>query len=78
MGRVTYRYRVLGAVQASRPDGTEVPLSGGRLRALLTALAAAGGRPVSTGQLVAQVWDEGTDAAPADEVAALQALVGRL
>ncbi|MGP3951943.1 AfsR/SARP family transcriptional regulator [Streptomyces sp. 7N604] len=72
-----YRYRVLGATQVLRPDGTEVPLAGARLRALLAALAAGGGRAVPTGQLAAQVWGE-DEAPPADETAALQALVGRL
>ncbi|MFJ2112659.1 MULTISPECIES: BTAD domain-containing putative transcriptional regulator [unclassified Streptomyces] len=76
-GRVTYRYRVLGPTRALRQDGTEVPLSGARLRALVTALAAEGGRSVRTGQLVGQVWGE-EESAPADEVAALQALVGRV
>ncbi|MET8680180.1 BTAD domain-containing putative transcriptional regulator [Streptomyces sp. NPDC004647] len=74
---MTYRYRVLGATQALRPDGTEVSLGGARLRALLVALAMGGGRPVPTGQLIARVWDE-DDVPPADETAALQALVGRL
>ncbi|MFH8407423.1 ATP-binding protein [Streptomyces sp. NPDC018019] len=72
-----YRYRVLGTAQARRPDGTEVPLKGARLRALLVALAAGGGRPVPAGQLIAQVWGEGAEP-PADAPAALQALVGRL
>ncbi|OKI00786.1 regulator [Streptomyces sp. CB02923] len=74
---MNYRYRVLGAVQARRPDGTEVPLKGARLRALLVALAAGGGRPVPAAQLIAQVWGEGEEP-PADASAALQALVGRL
>ncbi|MGY0056532.1 AfsR/SARP family transcriptional regulator [Streptomyces sp. LZ34] len=74
---MTYRYRVLGATQALRPDGTEVPLGGARLRALLGALAMGGGRPASTAQLATQVWGE-DEAPPADEVAAVQALVGRL
>ncbi|MZE52652.1 hypothetical protein GTY86_15440, partial [Streptomyces sp. SID5770] len=40
-------YRVLGPCQALRTDdGTEAVLGGGRLRALLAALAAAGGRAV--------------------------------
>ncbi|MEU2787959.1 BTAD domain-containing putative transcriptional regulator [Streptomyces sp. NPDC007100] len=72
-----YRYRVLGATQALRPDGTEVPLKGARLRALLVALAAGGGRPVPSDQLIAQVWGEDEEP-PADAPAALQALVGRL
>ncbi|WP_324615810.1 ATP-binding protein [Streptomyces sp. NRRL S-118] len=70
-----YRFGVLGAAQVLRPDGTEAPLPGPRLRALLTALAAAAGRTVPAGTLAAQLW---TDAPPADEIAALQALVGRL
>ncbi|MFJ2647416.1 ATP-binding protein [Streptomyces sp. NPDC087420] len=74
---MTYRYRVLGATRALRPDGTEVRLSGARLRALLAALAGAGGRPVGTGELVAQVWGEDEEP-PADAPGALQALVGRL
>ncbi|MFJ1598788.1 BTAD domain-containing putative transcriptional regulator [Streptomyces sp. NPDC088261] len=74
---MTHRYRVLGATRALRPDGTEVRLSGARLRALLTALAGAGGRAVGTGELVAQVWGEDEER-PADAVGALQALVGRL
>ena len=73
---VTYRYLVLGATQVLRPDGSGVPLAGGRLRALLAALAASAGRPVPPGELVEQVWAEGDR--PADEAAALQALVGRL
>ncbi|WP_446040602.1 ATP-binding protein [Streptomyces sp. SID1121] len=74
---MTHRYRVLGATRALRPDGTEVRLSGARLRALLAALAGAGGRAVGTGELVAQVWGEDEEP-PADAVGALQALVGRL
>ncbi|KKZ70289.1 ATP-binding protein, partial [Streptomyces showdoensis] len=87
-------YRILGPAQALRTDGREAVLNGARLRALLTALAAAAGRPVRTDALIAQVWGE-ADAAPAhgggagphpragagtpgDRVAALQALVGRL
>lgn len=51
-----YHYRILGTAQARRPDGTEVPLKGARLRALLVALAAGGGRPVAVARLIAQVW----------------------
>ncbi|MFF0062341.1 BTAD domain-containing putative transcriptional regulator [Streptomyces sp. NPDC005279] len=72
-----YRYRVLGTTQALRPDGTGAPLGGARLRALLAALAAGGGRTVAAEELLAQVWGEGEEG-PADETAALQALVGRL
>ncbi|WP_369142497.1 BTAD domain-containing putative transcriptional regulator [Streptomyces sp. R44] len=72
-------YRVLGPCQAFRTDdGTEVALSGARLRALLTALAAAGGRAVGPGALIDQVWADGDPADDQDRTAALQALVGRL
>ncbi|MFG3281841.1 ATP-binding protein [Streptomyces sp. NPDC048111] len=71
------RYRVLGPTHALCPDGSEARLGGARLRALLAALAAGGGRDVPQSALVAQVWSEEAPP-PADEVAALQALVGRL
>ena len=71
------RYRVLGPTQALRPDGGAARLGGARLRALLAALAAGAGRAVPQSVLISQVWGEG-DAPPADEVAAVQALVGRL
>ncbi|MFD7230929.1 BTAD domain-containing putative transcriptional regulator [Streptomyces sp. NPDC059881] len=74
---MTYRYRVLGATQVLRPDGSEVPISGSRLRAVLTALVAAGGRPVRAGELVDELWGEEKEP-PADTTAALQALIGRL
>ncbi|WP_137991178.1 ATP-binding protein [Streptomyces vilmorinianum] len=68
-------YRVLGTGLALRADGREAVLSGSRLRALLAALAAAGGRSVAAGQLIAQIWE---DSPPGDGREALQALVGRL
>ncbi|WP_128979390.1 BTAD domain-containing putative transcriptional regulator [Streptomyces roseicoloratus] len=68
-------YRVLGPARARRGDGGRAALNGARLRALLTALAAAGGRTVRTDALIAQVW---ADDADEDRVEALQALVGRL
>ncbi|MFI6474937.1 AfsR/SARP family transcriptional regulator [Streptomyces sp. NPDC050516] len=71
------RYRVLGPTQALRSDGSEARLAGARLRALLAALAAGAGRAVPQSVLISQVWGEG-GAPPADEVAAVQALVGRL
>ncbi|MFD9248061.1 hypothetical protein ACFV0D_40340, partial [Streptomyces sp. NPDC059556] len=70
-------YRVLGPCQAFRTDdGTEAVLSGARLRALLTALAAAGGRPVGTHALIDQVWGDADRAEDPDQdrTAALQAL----
>ncbi|MEU1230458.1 BTAD domain-containing putative transcriptional regulator [Streptomyces sp. NPDC005828] len=72
-------YRVLGPCQAFRTDdGTEAVLSGARLRSLLTALAAAGGRAVGPGTLIDQIWADGDPADDQDRTAALQALVGRL
>ncbi|MGW0469372.1 ATP-binding protein [Streptomyces sp. NPDC003027] len=68
-------YRVLGPSQALRADGGEAVIGGARLRSLVAALAAAGGRGVGTGELVALVWP---DTPPRDGTAALQALVGRL
>ncbi|MFF8831006.1 ATP-binding protein [Streptomyces sp. NPDC015131] len=72
---VPRRYDVLGPVRVVLGDGSETPVPGARLRALLTALAAAGGRAVPPGHLAAQVW---AGDPPADAPAALQALVGRL
>ncbi|WP_308120335.1 winged helix-turn-helix domain-containing protein, partial [Streptomyces bambusae] len=69
------RYAILGSAQAVRADGTPVPLGGARLRALLTALALRPGRAVPAQVLVGEVWAQDP---PADAVAALQALVGRL
>ncbi|MGC9541135.1 AfsR/SARP family transcriptional regulator [Streptomyces sp. UG1] len=69
------RYRILGTTQALRPDGRPVPVGGARLRALLTVLALRGGRTVTVGLLVDEVWGAQP---PADATGALQALVGRL
>ncbi|MFF7973921.1 BTAD domain-containing putative transcriptional regulator [Streptomyces sp. NPDC007905] len=69
------RYRLLGPIQALRPDGTPVPIGGARLRALLSVLALRAGRTVPAGVLVDEVWGADT---PADATGALQALVGRL
>ncbi|MFI1016844.1 ATP-binding protein [Streptomyces sp. NPDC020965] len=74
---MTYRYLILGPTRAVRPDGTGVGLGGARLRALLTALAAGAGRAVRPAELGALIWGADDDR-PADEAAALQALVGRL
>ncbi len=69
------RYRVLGATQVLRPDGTALAVGGARLRALLTVLVLRAGRTVSVGSLVEEVW---AGEPPADAQGALQALVGRL
>jgi predicted ATPase/DNA-binding SARP family transcriptional activator len=77
MGRV--RYGILGPTQALREDGGAVPLGGGRLRALLAALALEPGRVRGPEALIGEVWGDADAAdAPGDATAALQALVGRL
>ncbi|MER5311889.1 BTAD domain-containing putative transcriptional regulator [Streptomyces sp. NPDC002773] len=70
------RYSVLGPTLAHTPDGADVPVGGPRVRALLTVLALRAGRTVPVPDLVDEVWHG--DQPPADAVAALQALVGRL
>ncbi|MET9726439.1 AfsR/SARP family transcriptional regulator, partial [Streptomyces zaomyceticus] len=70
------RYSVLGPTLAHSPDGTDVAVGGPRVRALLTVLALRAGRTVLVPDLVDEVWHG--DEPPADAVAALQALVGRL
>ncbi|WP_225845200.1 BTAD domain-containing putative transcriptional regulator [Streptomyces sp. HPF1205] len=66
---------ILGTTQVLRDDGTPVALAGGRLRALLTALALRPGRVIGADALIDEVWD---GEAPAGATGALQALVGRL
>ncbi|MFE2560168.1 BTAD domain-containing putative transcriptional regulator [Streptomyces sp. NPDC059352] len=70
------RYSLLGPTLAHAPDGTDVTVGGPRVRALLTVLALRAGRTVPVPDLVDEVWY--ADEPPADAVAALQALVGRL
>lgn len=69
------RYLILGTTDALDAHGAPLPLGGARLRALLAALALRGGRTVSVGELVDDVYG---DEPPHDAPAALQALVGRL
>ncbi|WP_433889018.1 AfsR/SARP family transcriptional regulator [Streptomyces sp. CA-111067] len=69
------RYTILGTTQALRDDGTPATLAGGRLRALLTALALRPGRVLTADALIDDVWDGDP---PAGATGALQALVGRL
>ncbi|MFJ2057012.1 AfsR/SARP family transcriptional regulator [Streptomyces sp. NPDC087908] len=69
-------YCLLGPTLARTPDGTDVAVGGPRVRALLTVLALRAGRTVPVPDLVDEVWHG--DRPPADAVAALQALVGRL
>ncbi|MFE1266248.1 BTAD domain-containing putative transcriptional regulator [Streptomyces sp. NPDC058758] len=70
------RYCLLGPTRVLTADGSELPVGGPRVRALLTALALRPGRAVPVAALVDEVWHG--DEPPADAVAALQALVGRL
>ncbi|MFF9341858.1 BTAD domain-containing putative transcriptional regulator [Streptomyces sp. NPDC014773] len=70
------RYRLLGPTRVLTADGSELPVGGPRVRALLTALALRPGRALPVAALVDEVWHG--DEPPADAVAALQALVGRL
>ncbi|MFH8256391.1 AfsR/SARP family transcriptional regulator [Streptomyces roseolus] len=70
------RYCLLGPTRVLSADGGELPVGGPRVRALLTALALRPGRVVPVTVLVDEVWHG--DEPPADAVAALQALAGRL
>ncbi|MBD8078000.1 BTAD domain-containing putative transcriptional regulator [Cellulosimicrobium arenosum] len=67
--------RVLGPVRVPGPAGASVAPRGPRAAALVVALALAGGRAVSAGALVDDLW--GLDV-PQDPRAALQSLVSRL
>lgn len=69
------RYLILGVTEARDENGSALPVSGTRLRALLAALALRAGRPVPVADLVDDVWAADP---PHDAPAALQALVGRL
>ena len=71
-GRLTFG--VLGAVEVTR-DGAGVPLPSARQRAVLAALLANAGRPVTGHALVAAAWD---DELPRSPQAALHTLLSRL
>ncbi|MFF4593422.1 BTAD domain-containing putative transcriptional regulator [Amycolatopsis sp. NPDC001319] len=68
------RISLLGPLEVRTDDGASVEVAGARLRALLSALAADGGRVVPAGRLVDAVWGE----QPPSTGNALQALVSRL
>ncbi|MGW6554488.1 AfsR/SARP family transcriptional regulator, partial [Streptomyces sp. NPDC055051] len=70
------RYCLLGPTRVLTADGDELSVGGPRVRALLTTLALRPGRALPVAALVDEVWYG--DEPPADAVAALQALVGRL
>lgn len=65
---------VLGPVRA-RSRGHEHPLGGAKQQGLLACLVVSGGRPLSSGRLIDELWD---DLAPRDPVHALQARISRL
>jgi predicted ATPase len=65
---------ILGPLEVRDDGGEPVVISGARLRDLITRLALAGGRPVSTSALAEAVWGEEL---PADLANALQTLVSR-
>ncbi|MFI1046732.1 BTAD domain-containing putative transcriptional regulator [Streptomyces griseoruber] len=69
------RFNILGVTQTEDDQGTPIPLTAPRLRALLTALALRPGHPTPPETLIDEIWP---DAPPQDAPAALQALVGRL
>lgn len=73
-GSMRLRVTLLGAFEVCRGDSA-VPVSGARVRGLLTRLALAGGNAVEPGVLVDALWPEERPAEPAN---ALQSLVSRL
>ncbi len=66
---------MLGSFEVKDGDGVAVEVPGGRLRALLAALALEPGRIVPRGRLIDWIWG---DESPADAANALQVLVSRL
>ena len=68
------RVTILGPFEVRSDAGDSLPVAGARLRDLITRLALAGGKPVSTSALAEAVW---ADQPPADLANALQTLVSR-
>jgi predicted ATPase/DNA-binding SARP family transcriptional activator len=68
------RVTLLGPFEVHNDAGDCLPVAGARLRDLITRLALAGGRPVSTAVLAEAVWG---NEPPADLANALQTLVSR-
>ncbi|MEV5596578.1 BTAD domain-containing putative transcriptional regulator [Streptomyces sp. NPDC052496] len=69
------RFGVLGPVEVRSADGRTVPVPERKVRALLAALLAHRGEPVSAGRLIEALWDERL---PAHPTGALQAKVSQL
>jgi predicted ATPase/DNA-binding SARP family transcriptional activator len=72
--RATPAFRVLGTLEADR-NGTPLPLPSRRQRAVLAALLAQAGRPVSADRLVDAAWGHEL---PENPKAALQTVISRL
>ncbi|WP_425553123.1 AfsR/SARP family transcriptional regulator, partial [Dactylosporangium fulvum] len=68
------RVSLLGALEV-RLGGAPVAVPGARLRALLTRIGAADGRPLDAGVLAEALWPQD---GPSDPANALQSLVSRL
>lgn len=69
------QFAILGPLQVTSAAGDDIPIAGGRLRALATRLAADSGREVAATDLVDALWP---DDPPANAANALQSLVSRL
>src|ERR1700742_3187064 len=69
------RFRILGPLEVSSPDGTPITVGGPRPRALLVALLLHAGRPVSVDRLIVTQYG---DDPPAGAANAVQAQVSRL
>ena len=67
--------RLLGALEVVDEDGTPLPVSGAKVRALLALLALGGGRVVPTDRLIEALWQ---DDPPAGVANSLQRLVSKL
>ncbi|WP_018654191.1 ATP-binding protein [Actinomadura flavalba] len=68
-------FGVLGALRVRSDDGAPVAVPEAKVRVLLAALLAAGGRPVASGTLIDDLWGA---APPANPAGALQVKVSRL
>jgi DNA-binding SARP family transcriptional activator len=69
------RFRVLGPLEVSGPDGRPLDVGGGKPRALLTLLLADAGRVVPVDRIVATLWGENP---PPTVTGTLQAYVSHL
>lgn len=69
------RFRILGPLEAHRPDGEPVRLGSAKQRAVLAALLLDANRPVSTGRLIDIVW---RSAPPPSAAGALRTYVSAL